>query len=292
MTKVLIVGCSGMVLLIILVLLLGALGGCAYTGAIPDSNLSSIIGGAIMANKVLTQSLSEPLNGATTAKVEIDTGSGNLTIDRLTGGEPVLASGTLQYLENQGLPTRSVSSNNGQATLTLRGGSAGRPWFRFPWEACNGAFEWQIHLNPTISSDITAHSGGGNVGLDLAGMTVTRLSADTGGGNVNVVLPDNAANLNVTAKTGGGNVTVEIGSGITGSNTVDANSGAGNVVVRVPSGIAAKVHATSGLGKVTVDSSFSKLDGNTYQSFDYDGAINKVDITVHSGAGSVSVNTK
>ncbi len=281
-----------MVLVIILVLLLVALGGCAYTGTIPGSNLSGIFGGVTMSNQLLTESLSEPLNGATTAKVDISTGTGNLTIDRLAAGEPVLASGTLQYFEKQGVPTRSVSSDNGQATLTLRGGSAGRPSFRFPWEAWNGAFEWQIHLNPTVASDITAHSGGGNVKLNLGGLALTRLSADTGGGNMDVVLPDNAANLNVTARTGAGNVTVEIGGGITGSNTVNANSGAGNVVVRVPRGITAKIHATSGLGKVMVDSRFSKIDNNTYQSPDYDGGANKVEITVHSGAGNVSVTTK
>jgi len=185
-----------------------------------------------------------------------------------------------------------VNTSNGQATLTLRASGTGRPWFRFPWAVCNGATEWQIHLNPNVQSDITAHSGGGNVKLNLAGMAVTRVSADTGGGNMDVVLPDNAANLSVTAKTGAGNVTVEIGSGITGSNTVNANSGAGNVVVRVPSGIAARIHATSGLGKATVDSRFSKIDGNTYQSPDYDGAANRVEITVNSGAGNVSVNTK
>ena len=92
--------------------------------------------------------LSEPLDGATTVKVDINAGDGNLTIDRLTGGEQVLASGTLQYLENQGLPTRSVNTNNGQATLTLKASGAGQPWFQFPWAACNGATEWQIHLNP------------------------------------------------------------------------------------------------------------------------------------------------
>ena len=243
-----------------------------------------------MANNVLTDTLSEPLNGTKTATVDINTDSGNLTIDRLGGGEQVLASGTLQYFEKQGLPTRTLSSSNGQTTLTLSGGGSERPWFHLPWAACNGAYEWQIHLNPTVSSDITAHSGGGNVKLNLAGMTVTRLSADTGGGNMDVVLPDNAADLSVTAKTGGGNVTVEVGSGTTGSSTVNAHSGAGNVVVHVPSGIAAKVHASSGLGKVIVDSRFSKLDDNTYQSPDYDGAANKVEITVDSGAGNVSVN--
>ena len=244
-----------------------------------------------MAKNVLTHNLSEPLNGATSAKVDINSDTGHLTIDKLIGGEQVLASGTLQYFD-QDPPTRTRSSSNGQATLTLRGGGTRRPWFRLPWAACGGAYEWQIHLNPTVLSDITAHSGGGNVKLNLAGMAVTRLSADTGGGNMDVVLPHNAANLSATAKTGAGNVSVEVGSGIQGSNTVNANSGAGDVVVRVPSGIAAKVHATSGLGKVIVDSRFSKTDKNTYQSPDYDSAANKVEITVNSGAGDVSVNTK
>ena len=222
-----------------------------------------------MAKNVLTYNLSEPLNGATTAKVDINARDGNLTIDRLTGGEQVLASGTLQYLENQGLPTRSVNTSNGQATLTLRASGTGRPWFRFPWAACNGATEWHIHLNPTVSSDITAHSDGGNIKLDLAGMLVTRVSADTGGGNIDVVLPDNAANLSVTAKTG-----------------------AGNVVVCVPSGVAARIHATTGLGKVTVDPRFGKAADNTYQSSDFDSAANRFEITVNSGVGNVSVNSK
>lgn len=245
-----------------------------------------------MAKNVLTHNLSVPLNGTKTATVDINTYSGNLTIDRLTGEEAVLASGTLQYFEKQGLPTQTLSSTNGQATLVLRSGDTRRHWFRLPWAACIGAFEWKIHLNPAVSSDISAHSGGGNVRLDLTGMAVTRLSADTGGGNMDVVLPENAANLDVAAKTGAGNVTVEISSGMTGTNTVDAKSGAGNVVVRVPSGVAVKLHATSGLGKVIVDPRFSKIDGNTYQSADYDGAADKVEITLNSGAGNVSVTTK
>jgi len=245
-----------------------------------------------MAKNVLSYNLSEPLNGATTAKVDINAGDGNLTIDRLTGREDLLASGTLQYFENQGLPTRTLVSSNDQVTLTLRRGGTGRPWFRFPWAACNGATEWQIHLNPRVASDITAHSDGGNVKLNLVGTAVTRVSADTGGGNMDVVLPDNAANLSVTAKTGAGNVTVAIGSGITGSNIVNANSGAGNVVVRIPSGVAARIHATTGLGKATVDPRFSKTEDNTYQSSDYDSAAHKIEITVNSGAGNVSVNTE
>jgi len=244
-----------------------------------------------MAKTVLTHNLSEPLCGATTAKVYVDVADGNLMIDKLASGEQVLASGTLQYLENQGLPTRSVNINNGQAALSLKARSTGRPWFHFPWSACNGATEWQIHLNPSVQSDLTAHSGGGNVKLDLAGMAITRVSADTGGGNMDMVLPNNAADLSVNAKTGAGNVTVEIGHGVTGSNIVNATSGAGNVVVQIPSGIAARIHASTGWGKAIIDPRFNKTD-NLYQSPDFDNAVNKIEITVQSGAGNVSVNTK
>ena len=84
----------------------------------------------MMANKMLTHNLSEPLNGTKTTTVDINTDSGNLTLDKLSGGEQLLASGTLQYFEKQGLPTRTLSSSNGQATLTLKGGGAERSWFR------------------------------------------------------------------------------------------------------------------------------------------------------------------
>ena len=246
----------------------------------------------MMAKKLLTYNLSEPLNGATTAKVDVSVADGNLTIDKLTDGAQMLASGTLQYLEAQGLPTQSVDTRNGQAALTLRARSTGRPWLRLPWAACNGATEWQIHLNPNVQSDITASSGGGNVKLNLDGMAVSRLWADTGGGNMGVVLPDNAANLSVTAKTGAGNVTVVMGNGTTGSSSVNATSGAGNVEVRIPNGVAARIYATSGLGKVILDARCSKTGDNTYESSDFDHAANKVEVTVASGAGTVTVNTK
>src|SRR5512135_1863191 len=91
--------------LILLALLLGGLAGCGLTNN---------------AGSVLTHELSEPLNGATAAKFNFHTGSGNMTIDRLTGGEPLLAGGTLQYLENLGEPNRSLVSFNNQADLTLK----------------------------------------------------------------------------------------------------------------------------------------------------------------------------
>ena len=63
------------------------------------------------------------------------------------------------------------------------------------------------------------------------------------------------------------------------------------MVVCIPSGVAARIRATTGIGKVTIDPRFSKTADNIYESSDFDSAANRVDITLNSGAGSVSVNS-
>ncbi len=245
-----------------------------------------------MSGKVLTQNISVPLTEATTAIVDVNTRTGNLTIDELSGRQQMLATGTLEYMQGQEPPSPCLSMSGGQANLALKAEGGRRSSFRLPWSACNAETDWQIHVNPAVSSEIIAHSGGGNLKLDLGSLAVTRVLADSGGGNMDVVLPSVAADLKVVVSTGGGNVAVEVGNSTTGCSAVDAKSGAGNVTVRVPSGLAARIQATSGMGKVVVDARFGQLNRNVFQSPDYDSAANKVEITLHSGAGNVIVETK
>ncbi len=215
---------------------------------------------------MLIEEFSAPLNDATTLKIDVNSGFGNLMIDSLPGNGQLLASGALQYFEKQAAPTRTLNYKDGQATLMLSGEAPKRGWLRIPWSASNGATEWHIHLNPAIPSDITANSGGGNIKLYLAGIPVTRLSTGTGGGNIDVVLPDHAAGLSVTAK-----------------------SGAGTVTLHVPGSMAVKLHATSGLGKIVISSRFNKIDRDTYQTPGYEAAANRVEITASTGAGNVVI---
>lgn len=221
-----------------------------------------------MAKKLLTYHFSEPLDGIKTAKVDIDAGDGNLAIGRLSGGEAALASGALQYLENQNPPVHMLETSAGQMAFTLRAGGRGQTWLRLPWSACNGATEWQVQLNPVVTVDVRAHTSGGNVKIDLDGMAVTGLAADTGGGNIEVVLPGGA------------------------SYQAAVKTGAGNVDVSVPAGAAVRIQARSGLGKVFVDERFGMLDKDTYQSDGYDGAAEKIEISASSGAGNVTISTR
>ncbi len=244
------------VVLSIVVLAIGATAVLAY--------LSSTQSGQVLAAEVR-----EPLNGATAAAFDIDVGMGNLAIDTLSGGETMLATGALEYLERQGPPTQSVDMSNGRATLTVKSQGMGKPTFRLPWAACNQAFAWSLHLNRDVRAELTARSGGGNIKLHLEGMKLSRLSAQTGGGNVEVTLPDGGSDVAVVLRTG-----------------------AGNVNVSVPEDAAVRVRATSGLGKVIVDPQWIKMDDQTYQSPDYEGAASKYDITAQSGAGNVVISDR
>ncbi len=264
-------------LVILLVLLLG--------GAAVVTTLGNSSGG-----EVITEDLSAPMGSVTSASINLNRYSGNMAISALNGSEPLLASGKLPYLDKQEL-TRSVDTSSAQAILALKT-SAKQAGLRLPWVGCSDDTEWLINLNPNLPSDLTAYSGGGVLKLNLAGMAITRLSAETGGGNVEAILPDNARNLSAAVKTGAGNITVEIGNGMAGSSAISASSGAGNVIVRVPGSLAALIHLTGGAGTAQIAPRFIKIDERTYQSPGYDQAGDRVEITASSGAGTLSVNTK
>lgn len=244
-----------------------------------------------MANKIITLNRSEPLGDAKMARFDIDTCTGNLTINQLPNSASLLASGMLEYPEKQDPPAWNLDVRDGLSTLVLKGTGSRQPGFRLPWAAYNGETSWQVQINPSISTEITAHSGGGNMKINLARMTITRVSADSGGGNLDLTLPDSASDLSVTAKSGGGNITVELGRGTTGRNTITATTGAGKVIVRLSPGLPAFIHADTGLGKVTVDPQYSLVEKNTYRSPGYDTAVDRVEINASSGAGNVSIIT-
>lgn len=264
------------IVLLVVVLLAGLLAGFTYFGTKATGD-------------ILTHNLVEPLDGATSAKVTIDPGDGNLTIDHAAGNENLLASGSLQYYERAGIPASTVTTTKGFATFSLKSNGE-QQWLQLPWEACNNATDWLIHLNPSVALDITVLTGGGNVKIDLTGMNVTRLAAETGGGNMEISLPENAANLDLSAKTGAGKVTIRVGNNITGSNTIAASSGAGEVTVLVPTGVLARIKVTQ--GNVIVDPAFTKIDETTYETAGYQSAADKVEITVGSGAGKVNIQSQ
>lgn len=222
-----------------------------------------------MAKNVLTYDLAQPLKGMTSAEIIIDPGDGNLTVDGATRDEQELVFGKLEYLEKNGEPIWSVISSDNLPACSIKAARKGQPWLHLPWAACNGATTWQLHLNRRIPTSVIAHSDGGNIKLDLSGMPVAHVSAETGGGNVEVILPEPAALLKVEAK-----------------------SGAGNVTVQIPRDVAARIQASTGLGKLIMTNRFYKIDNGSYQSPDYDEAEKRIEMVISSGAGNVVIEER
>lgn len=222
-----------------------------------------------MKNNLMTDDFVEPLNGEKSVTVEIHAGDGNLIIDSQVSDAQTLAKGTMQYFDNMGKPVRTIASKEDRVTLSLKGSETGQKWFRLPWAACNGATEWKIHLNPAAIVDLKAHSNGGNVNIDMAGMAISKVQVDTGGGNIDLVLPEKAGDLEI-----------------------DARTGAGNVSVNIPGNGPARIHATIGLGKTIIDPRFSLVEKNVFQSSDFDSSENKVELILNSGAGNIIVTSR
>ena len=100
-----------------------------------------------------------------------------------------------------------------------------------------------------VSGDLALSTGGGNV--TATGVAAGQVSADTGGGDVEIVFTQVPRNVEVS--TGGGDITIVVPPGITQYH-VTASTGGGNVNNEVPGNKLSPrvISATSGGGDITI----------------------------------------
>ena len=100
-----------------------------------------------------------------------------------------------------------------------------------------------------VSGDLALSTGGGNV--QVTGVAATQVSADTGGGDVEIVFTQVPRNVQVS--TGGGNITIVVPPGSTQYH-VTSSTGGGNVNDAVPQNTSSPrvIDASSGGGDITI----------------------------------------
>ncbi|MBI4770579.1 MAG: hypothetical protein HY784_09285 [Chloroflexi bacterium] len=137
----------------------------------------------------------------------------------------------------------------------------------WPWNwGLRSGFAWDVALNPAIPLAVTLETGASENELDLSGLRLTEITLKTGASATRLTLPASAGHTHARIE-----------------------SGAASVDVRVPEGVAARIHGVMGLGVLAVDQArFPKRDGG-YESPDFIGAANRVELEVQGGVGSVSV---
>jgi hypothetical protein len=240
-------------LLIALVLLL-SLGG-AYAIAVSED--------AGRFGATTTMDLSEPLDGITSAEVQIDFGAGELTVRSLSEGSLSFVEG--QLVTPRRAPDVTVLRADGEAELRMAMDEDS--WlFSLPGFRGSGT-DWEIALSraPRLSIDVGA--GAADIVLNLRDLQVQELNFDTGASNAEVTLPANAGHVDVVV-----------------------NGGATNIEITVPEGVAARITNSSGLSSVDVDTDRFPRSGDAFVSPDFDTAQNRVAIDISVGAASVEVH--
>jgi hypothetical protein len=218
-----------------------------------------IIGYFVQPAPLPTETAVIPLEGAAQASIEFQHGAGVLTVGSGTAaGE--LVEGTFGGGLNQRVRRNGATLDVKLSVPTNRG------WI-FPWTWTPGQLDWDLRLNETIPLELEFETGASRSQIDLSDLLVRDLKLETGASDTEVTLPARA-----------------------GLTRVKIESGAARVVVRVPGGVAATIRSESGLARVDIDRTrFVQTGDHRYESPDYAAAVNKADIRIETGVGTVIV---
>jgi hypothetical protein len=211
------------------------------------------------AAQVVRESVSQPLGAATHADVEIAMGIGRLQIGALS--QPgALVAGEIAY-PDQNHVTRTFAIDGDTATFKLREqDSQANNLVKYH----NDAAIWALRLTPATPMRLTLEAGVGENTIDLAQLHVTELDLKTGIGTTTLTLPRQ------------GLVQVQIESGV------------GNTTIRVPAGVGVRLNTEGGVGNVEFPDAYAS-HGNMHVSPGYETSPNRVDLTINTGIGNVTI---
>ncbi len=204
---------------------------------------------------------SASLDGAASARISFKHGAGVLEVrggagpDELFHGE--FAGGIDKRLARQG--------DHVEVTLQARE----QDWtnWMLPWNWGGGrGMDWNVCLAAGPRLALVFETGASDTRLDLSGLRVSELTVKTGASSTRVTLPAQA-----------------------GATTVRISSGAAAVNITVPAGVAARIRGSVGVGSLDVDQRRFPRSAAGYESPDFESAINRAEITVESGVGSVTI---
>ncbi|HLV12614.1 MAG TPA: DUF5668 domain-containing protein [Trueperaceae bacterium] len=231
--------------------LLVVIGTLLVGAAIYAGTSGSLGGGALLGSETISQGL----EGASRAQVKIGTGVTRLVVR----GDPatdLLVAGTVTPLRGETIE-RSFEVVGGVARFTIDSES------RFTTVPFGRGGVWELTLSGRVPLTLDVDTGVGAADLDLSGLTLERLELSTGVGASTVTLPP-------------------------GDYAAAIDTGVGAATIRIPAGAEARVTVSRGIGAISVPSGFER-EGDVYVSEGYASARERIDLSVDSGVGAVSI---
>jgi len=170
----------------------------------------------------VTESQSIPVKDATSAKIQIEMGAGEIQLGHGAAG---ILDAEFIYKPRSLKPVVNSSVASGRAYINLRQPSI------IQGLSGDNQTQWNLKLNDKIPTELHVNIGAGKSVLNLAGVPVTRLDIQVGAGELQLDL--------------------------SGPRTADLDAhvegGVGGITIKVPSDTGVRVKADQGIGELRAD---------------------------------------
>ena len=255
-----------------------------------------------------TLSFSEPLEGATSARITLDLERYPTTVDSHSDSNSLIEA-ELDTFTDVNFSTR------GAKTKSVNIDPVSDINFDFNWfDNAGQDAEWVIDLSPYIPLDLMVDVGSGSAALNLTDLELTDFEIDGGSGSVDLFLPSTYTqySVNIDGSSGSFYIELESNSDIRAEINVESGSfdlvigsesdvearidgGSGSIDIDVPTNVGVRVIIRDhGSGSVHVPSSYDLVDDiddndsdtGIWESEGYDNASLKIEITYDPGSGS------
>ena len=250
--------------------------------------VSDATGGA---TETKTASLSESLDKAERARIDIAFPVGQASIKALAPGSPNLFEAELTYVGEVDFNV----SGGAERVISLRQRSSIASDFGALASKARD-LRWDIALARDLPIRLDIAAGVGEADIDLRGLTIESLRMATGVGKALVRLPAPGIPLAAKLRGGVGMTEVEIPAGAFGE--LDITGGLGGVNLSLSQDAAARVEARAGLGTIDLPPRFARVIGDktaksplAWQTADYADAERRIIIRYKGGVGRFRLET-
>ncbi len=238
---------------VLLVLVLVAIGG--GIAAIPGAIVGS-------AGPAVTSHFSDLTGDVSAPHLDLSAGAAQITVRAgSTGGD--LYRATIESPSDE-KPEVTLNAATGTLHVNLPGRSG------FQWGTVNDRRSVDLTLNDQLPWVIGLNTGASQTSLDLSGLKVSSVTVESGASSVKLTLPKPA-----------------------GTVPVNVSGGAMHLAIVRPAGTPIRVSSSGGASSLDVDGQhFGGLfhEGEDFVSPDYSSATDRFDISIESGASSISIN--
>jgi hypothetical protein len=237
---------------------LGAVAGLVILLALLVGGIYLMGPGPTRGTVISSEKVSYPLEGASSAEYDLNSGAGKIQIGPLPAASASVIEGTLGQTIS-GSVTADHKLSNGKAVVSIQSN-----WPRTYVFSRGDEFLWDLSLARKIPLDVRLNMGAGEIIADLADLSPTSVDVKIGAGHLSLGLPS------------GGDLDVKISIGV------------GAAEISVPADASISVECTTGIGTCNLPNG-SGFWNQSYTSPGYDTAKFQIKIAISMGVGQAKV---